>query len=370
MIKVVHIAKPLAGVGIYISLLVKHFDNKSFKHIILCNTNDNIPEIKDIDENNIQLINVNLEREINVFQDLKSLIKIIQELKKIQPDIIHCHSAKAGILGRIAGAYLGISTLYTPHAYSYLSAESKKKRVIFKSIERIFNFFPSKTLACSSSEFQRTIKDLNFKKSKVLLWNNSIENNLKFEKTNQQLPKNFICSIGRPSYQKNTEFLVRSIQKVKEKFPDIHLLILGVGHFSPELNKVNVIIEELGLISNITLIPWLKRSETLSILKKANIYISTSRYEGLPYAALEAISLSKACVLTNVDGHKDIVSNGINGYLVNQNADDIANAIIKVLKNPDLKNQMEKASKSIYNEKFNIKNNISLLEQIYLQQLQ
>ncbi|SNR17703.1 glycosyltransferase [Tenacibaculum jejuense] len=369
MTKIVHIARPVAGVGIYINLLYKYIDHITFNNILLCNEKDQIIDIKSLTNKSIKTYHVNLKREINIINDYKCLIDIIKHLKKIKPNVIHCHSAKAGILGRIAGAYLGIPTLYTPHAYSYLSATTKKKQKKFKRIEQLFNLFPAKTLACSTSEYNRTINDLKFNAKKALLWNNAIENNFNLQAFEDKLPSNFICSIGRPSYQKNTQLLIHSFFELKKRIPNIHLVILGAGHFSPELEAVNYLIQKLNLNESITIIPWLERAKTLYILKLAKLYISTSRYEGLPYAVIEAIALSKACVVTNVDGHKDLIEDKVNGFLVNENPLEISKKIVEILLNNNLRESMENASKKIYEQKFNINKNISLLEKIYLQQL-
>lgn len=367
MITIVHIAKPVGGVGVYINLLSRFINNQSFKNIVLCNTNDAIIDLVDKKNNLIEVYHIDIEREINFKNDIRCFKQIVDHLKKINPNIIHCHSAKAGILGRIAGRKLKISTLYTPHAYSYLSADSSRKKWLFKKIEQVFKYFPSKTLACSTSEYNRTIADLKFKKKKVVLWNNSVENNFHLKEYNSILPENYICSIGRPSYQKNTELLIQSINQLKKLIPDIHLVILGAGHYSPELENVRNSIINFKLENNITIINWLERSELLYVLKKSDLYISTSRYEGLPYALIEALALSKACVVTNVDGNKDLVINKNNGFLVNLKPKEISEKIFSILNNEELKKQMEEISLKMFNKNFDIETNILLLEQIYLQ---
>ncbi|WP_075340543.1 glycosyltransferase [Tenacibaculum agarivorans] len=366
MVKIVHIAKPIGGVGVYINLLCKHLKSNSFQNILLCNKEDNLIEIKNVNDSLINIYDVNLKREISIYNDFKCLLNIIKLIRKIQPELIHCHSAKAGILGRIAGAYLNIPTLYTPHAYSYLSAETKIKRILFKKIEKIFKWFPAKTLACSTSEYNRTINDLNFNSKKVLQWNNSIENNFDLVNINLKLPENFICSIGRPSFQKNTQLLIKSIYQIKKTIPNIKLVILGVGHYSPDLKKIEELIHNLDLTDNINLIPWLNRNETISVLNMSLMYISTSRYEGLPYALIEAMALSKACVVTNVDGNKDLVINNLNGFLTQQNSLDVASKTISILKDDGLRKKMEQQSFNLYDQKFNIKKNIIELENKYM----
>jgi glycosyltransferase involved in cell wall biosynthesis len=344
MVKVLHIARPIAGVGVYISLLSKYIDSSKFSNAIICNTDEKNINIKNDSNIKIDYYHCELKRAISFVNDIKCLIKILKIVKKLKPDILHCHSAKSGILGRIIGFVTNTKTLYTPHAYSYLSAESKIKRFLLKNIEFFFGFFPSKILACSFSEYNRSIVDLKIKKENVWLWNNSIENKIltKNSKYSKKLSNKFICSIGRPSYQKNTELLIETILKIKELKSNIHLVILGVGFYSPTLKKIKNSIIEKDLSDNITLIPWLERAESLTILDKSMMYISSSRYEGLPYSVIEALSLSKPCVLTNVDGNKDLVKDNYNGFLVEGEASEMAEKINIILDNNVLRENMEK----------------------------
>ncbi|ARV07284.1 hypothetical protein BTO04_11560 [Polaribacter sp. SA4-10] len=368
MVKVLHIARPVAGVGVYISLLSKYIDSNKFSNVIICNTKENIININNDLGIKIDHLHCNLKREIRFVNDIKCLIKILKIVKKIKPDIIHCHSAKSGILGRIIGFVSNTKTIYTPHAYSYLSAESKKKYFLLKNIERFFGFFPAKTLACSSSEYNRAIVDLKIKKEKIVLWNNSIEN--KIESIDSEfllkLPNNFISSIGRPSYQKNTELLVEAVLKIKQTHPNIHLVILGVGFYSPILKKIENNILKNNLSDNITLIPWLERAKGLAILNKSIVYVSSSRYEGLPYSVIEALSLRKPCVLTNVDGNRDLVKDNYNGFLVKEDINEMAEKIIMILDNNDLRINMEKNARKEFESFYDIKKNIKVLENLYL----
>jgi glycosyltransferase involved in cell wall biosynthesis len=368
MIKILHIARPLSGVGIYIKLLCKNIDNEQFSNVLVCNLNEEIIIPQNKNGLEIPLHHINIFREVTIFKDIKLIFKLIQIVKKENPDIIHCHSAKPGIVGRIVGLILRKKTFYTPHAYSYLSSDSKFNKRLFFFLEKVFGLTNTYTLACSNSEYLRAINDLKISKNKVLVWNNSIEKNILFnEEPIVKISNKYICTIGRPSYQKNTELLLDAIKKVKESIPDIQLIILGVGHYSPSLNYVVNFIKKNELKNNIKLIPWLDRSDALTILKNCHLYISTSRYEGLPYSVIEALSLSKPCVLTNVDGHKDLVKDGFNGYLTTNNFLDISNKIITIYNDSDLQKNMGINSKKMFENYYSIENNIKELENIYLQ---
>ncbi len=370
MYRIVHIARPLGGVGVYVNLLVNHVDDKKFENILISNKQETLFKIKNKSQQPIPEVHVDLNREINLIEDIKCLFQIVRALKTIKPDIIHCHSTKAGLLGRVAGAYLRIPTFFTPNAFSYLSGESKLKRAIFITIEKLFRFLPAKILACSQSEYDRARNDLGFKKRKLYLWSNSIKDvtELTPSKITATLPKKFICSIGRPSYQKNIEMLVEMILQLKKTIKEVHLVLLGVGLYSPTLDSIEKLIKQNGLADNITLVSWLGRAETMSILKACHIYVSSARYEGLPYAVIEALSLAKPCVVTKVDGNKDLIINGYNGYLVkNENAKAMAEMIRNIYNNNEKRKTLSENSRKEYLSKYNIKDNIQNLENIYLE---
>jgi glycosyltransferase involved in cell wall biosynthesis len=368
MIKILHIARPVAGVGVYISLLSKYINSNQFSNAIICNTNEKIISLNNDSDIKIDHFHCNIKREIRLFNDIKCLVKTYKIVKQVKPNIIHCHSAKSGILGRLVGFLTKTKTIYTPHAYSYLSAESKKQQFILKNIERFFSLLPSITMACSASEYKRALVDLKIPKEKIAHWNNSIENEISFPINNSltKLPKEYICSIGRPSFQKNTELLVEAVTRIKRTHSNIHLVILGVGFYSPTLEKIEKSILDNNLSQNITLISWLDRDDCLAILNKSLMYVSSSRYEGLPYSAIEALSLSKPCVLTNVDGNKDLVRNNSNGFLVNQDAIEMADSITKILDDTVLRKRMSKNARIEFENLYDIKKNIRTLENIYL----
>ncbi len=368
MTKVVHIARPISGVGVYISLLTKYIDNESFVNVLICNTHENIIEPKDQSEKVIKIHHANIFRKIHPLKDFISLLNIIKILKKENPDVIHCHSAKAGILGRIAGFYLKKKTFYTPHAYSYLSQQSKTKKALYKLIERLISYLPAKTLACSNSEYRRAEEDLKINKEKICVWNNSIEEQIELKQSEftKNLPKEYICTIGRPSYQKNTELLVKSLIEVKKSIKNIHLVILGVGLYSPSLEKIKTLIKENKMEANITIVPWLDRPQTHKILKNSLFYVSTSRYEGLPYSLIEAMALNKACIVTNVDGNVDLIIDKENGFVVEECEFKIADKIHLLTSNTSLRIEMSRRAKEIFYKNYTIIKNISKLQEIYL----
>ena len=177
----------------------------------------------------------------------------------------------------------------------------------------------------------------------------------------------YFCTVGRPCYQKNTMFLLGVISKVVEAIPDFKFILLGVGYHSPELELVKDRIMTLGLDKNIEMVPWLEQGVVFDYIRQSKCYISTTRYEGLPLAILEAMSLSKPIIATRVSGNIDCVEDKENGYLVSFDENEFSTKIIELWRDDYAVKLLGAKSREIYQNKFNINKNIKLLEKLYLE---
>ena len=118
---------------------------------------------------------ISLYRALNPLKDIKAIVESIRVIKKEKPDIIHCHSAKGGVVGRIAGFLTGTKTFYTPHAFSYLSTPSIQKRRVYLLIEKMCRL-NSRLLACSESEMESGMNVVGYSAQRAYCWHNSVPN--------------------------------------------------------------------------------------------------------------------------------------------------------------------------------------------------
>ncbi len=236
-------------------------------------------------------------------------------------------------------------------------------------IEKILKRINSTLVASSLSEFERGIEEVGYAKTNAELFNNSISPIPKNEeeiKYPVSWPSDYICTVGRPSYQKNIEMMVEVIKEIKKEIPSIHLVLMGVGEYYPNLESVKERIEAYNLSTNITLVKWIAREEIFKIISASKLYISTARYEGLPYSIIESLALAKSCVVTNCDGNRDLVIDGYNGYVVdNEDVADMSEKVLKLYKNQKLRCTMEVNSLKLFNDNFDLNNNIGIIEGIY-----
>lgn len=260
----------------------------------------------------ISLIEVkNFCREINICKEIKAVREIKKIAEKIKPDVIHLHSSKAGVIGRIAFNGKKIPLFYTPHGYSFLMANYKPvKRKIFKMIESIFAKRNCTTISCSLGEHRETLK---FTQNAIY-----INNAVNVEKLKNSLEKVKIddhqCTVftlGRICYQKNPKLF----NAVAETMPDVKFLWIGDGELRNQLKS-----------SNIEVTGWIKREEALKKSMNADVFMLTSLWEGLPISLLEAMYMKKLCVVSNVIGNRDVIHNEDNGYVCDT-VGDFVNAI-------------------------------------------
>ncbi|KFF07415.1 glycosyltransferase [Flavobacterium reichenbachii] len=307
--KVVHVVEALeGGVYTYFKDLSTFFGDKEISNAVETtilysgHRNGVSPEKVNAEfSTGVRLIHLSMVREISPLKDLKSTIKLIQELKKINPDIVHLHSSKAGVLGRIACFFLfkKKKLFYTPHGYAFLRTDiSKNSRRLYSIIENRFQqIFGGTIIACGDTEFEIAKK---IGPSKL------VRNGVDISEIRQYfLPhhnsKLTVGILGRITAARNPKLF----NDIALRFPEFDFVWIGNG----ELNA-------LITAPNIKITGWiLDKKKVFEELNAIDIYLQTSLWEGLPIAVLEAMVLEKPVVATNIIGNKDLVLQNQTGYL-------------------------------------------------------
>lgn len=289
-------------------------------------------------------------REVNIKDDIRAIKKIRQILKRIRPNILHLHSSKSGVLGRIAS--LGLiekrKIFYSPHGYAFIQQNiSKSKASIYKIIEYTTpHLLGGITIASGDTEYEIAKKI-----STTFLVRNGVDFDLPNEIFVKKIKKKLtIGTIGRLTIQKNPKLF----NDIAKRIPDADFIWIGDGELHNEISS-----------ENISVTGWLKtRDELLKKLNEIDLYIQVSLWEGLPISLIEAMSMRKPLVVSNIIGNKDCVDEGYNGYVF----DSLEEAIKKIMLFEDqslLLNMGNNSYTKAYNE-YNKNINFSKLVEIYI----
>ena len=233
------------------------------------------------------------------------------------------HSSKAGAIGRAIFSGRKYKLFYTPHGYSFLMEDiSKPKRRIFKLVEKILGKKNCTTIACGQGEWEQS--------KTVTSKSTFISNGINLNKINSIIDsvehkdagRFVVYTVGRIDHQKNPKLF----NEIAERMPEIKFVWIGDGDLRGELVSPNI--EVTG---------WVDNREVIKKALEYNVFLLTSKYEGLPISLLESMYMKKVCIVSDVVGNRDVIEHGHSGYTCN-NADEFISAITEVQNNgPDLK---------------------------------
>jgi glycosyltransferase involved in cell wall biosynthesis len=244
--------------------------------------------------------------------DLGLVFRLISALRKIRPQILQTFLFHANILGRIAGICARI-----PHIFSGIRV-AERRSPWYLRIDRWTDFLVDKHVCVSEGvrEYSQQIGHLPAKKLVV------IPNGVEIEKFNAATPLErsrfglteddfVVVSIGRLDHQKGYDFLIESIASWEKMPLNFQLLIAGEG---PAKNDLQQLIEKHHLEKQIHLLGYVH--ETPGLLQLADLYVQTSRWEGMCNALMEAMAAQRAVISTQVEGTRELITDSVNGYLV------------------------------------------------------
>jgi glycosyltransferase involved in cell wall biosynthesis len=374
-IKICHIVEATGGgVRTHLLQLASGIDTNRFEQFFIVSTerNSKIKEdlIPYVQEDNIFIINMN--REINFYKDFISIILMVNILRKANFDIIHCHSAKAGFLGRVSNLFSGRKkSVYTPHAFPFHNYMNKTTKFLYILLEKITGKFTDNLIAVSESESKTAVNYNIVQDHKIRCIENAVptvdivnsidKQKFFFELIGKKLSSDTkVCVfLGRLTKQKNPFFILELAKKISEK--DAIFILAGDGEYYSDLNKDinNYCLQEkvfiIGHISNVN-----------ELLFYADLLLLPSLWEGLPYSILEAMNVGTPVFASNIDGNRDIIINGENGYLFSF---DSVNVVIKMIQDTSFKSlqEMGYSAKQLIREKYELKRMISQLENLYIE---
>lgn len=264
--------------------------------------------------------------------------KVIKEQK---PNIIHAHDISSSLLACLSTIGLNVQIISHVHVNNANMAKFNLKTLLYYiSSFRYKHIFWVSPSCFESYRFQKGLA----KKSSILCNVMDKEDIFIRASENKDTISYDIVYVGRLAYQKNPERLLKVLCKVIEKLPNIKIGIVGDGAL---LAQTKIQAESMELLNNIDFLGF--QSNPLKILSKAKVMVMTSRYEGLPMTVLEALALGIPIVSTPVDGLLNVISNGQNGFLT-ENDDLFVEKVCSIVKDSSLRESLSINAKNRFDK--------------------
>ncbi|MDW7662793.1 MAG: glycosyltransferase [Bacillota bacterium] len=273
-----------------------------------------------------------------------SINEVSKAVKEYQPDIIHAHDVRASVVASFFSKKAKIvSHMHVNHenmskcnikTIIYLARANRFKHIFWVS-NSSFNKYKFKDRLISRSSILYNVID----PKKIIMKSQSDAKNYDYD----------VVYLGRLSYQKNPERLINVLVKAIKIKEDLRAAIIGTGELE---KKAQDIVRRNKIQDNISFLGFL--SNPLKIVKDAKVMIMTSRFEGTPMCALEAMALGVPIVSTPVDGLVDVIQNDKTGYL-SEDDDMLAEKVVEI--SCDINEYSRLSSNTL--EHFNKINNLS-----------
>lgn len=241
-------------------------------------------------------------------------------IKEYQPDVIHAHDMRASFVSALCcGKIPLISHIHnnaydsrglSPKSIAYLIAGFKAKHILWVSNSSYEGYIFHKLFAKKSSVLYNIIDA-----ARIYAMRDADEKSYDYD----------MIYVGRLTYQKDPQRLMGLCRLLQAQKPDIKVAIVGAGELEQE---TRTLCWELKLENNVDFLGF--QSNPIKMVSDSKVMILTSRWEGTPMCALEAMALGTPVVSTPTDGMKDLIENGENGYLSDSD-EELAASVLKLL---------------------------------------
>lgn len=367
-LRIVHVIARMnvGGPAILISALMDGLNNKDFEsHLITGYCEEN--EVDYLQANKLNLGETRIAgfgRSISIFSDLKSLILIMKALRKAKPDIVHTHTAKAGVIGRITAliAVPKAKRIHTFHGHllhGYFSPGKTKLVVLIeKLLARITNL-----IFVVGNNVKADLLNAGIgtdRKMQVTFPGLRVESSVEKAKTRDSLGISqdavVLIFVGRLTQIKRPERLIDSYRKSIEPNSNSVLLIVGDGELRNLLEK-----QSAGL--NVKFLGW--RTDVYDLMAASDIAILTSDNEGMPITLIEAAHLGLPEISTDVGSVSDVVLHAKTGYLTPIDESVIAERIKQLVQSPSLREKFGSAAKDHARANFSVESMVNVHKNAY-----
>jgi len=311
-----------------------------------------------------------LVREIRPVKDLLTLVHLWRLFRRERPHVVHTHSSKAGILGRWAAKLAGVPVIFhTVHGFSFNDFQRPLVRATYRWLERVTAKITSKIIVVSYADAEKGENNGIFRRGDWILCRAGIylEEFIRPDPRRRKLkewgiPEDMVTvgMISNFKPQKSPMDFIDIAARVLKSSDRIHFVMAGDGELRSEVESR---ILSHGISRHVTLLGW--QNDMPEVYRNLDVVVLTSLWEGLPCVFSEAMASELPVVATNVDGAREAIIDGDNGYLHEpHDVDAMARSVLRLAADPDLRRAMGRRGKDRVME-FDIDTSVAALESAY-----
>ena len=307
----------------------------------------------------VEIINLpSLVRRIAPWNDFKAFVMLWSLIRRYKPHIVHTHTSKAGVLGRLAAWLAGVpAIIHKPHGHVFYGHFGPRVSRFFLLIERLLSRITDHVVALTPMEARDHLTLKVLTADKISIIHSGVELNRYHTTTRKRQQKKEELGISPDALVvgfvgwlipiKGVIYLVKAMAEVVQRYPNSLLLLVGQGDERGEEEiKIREKVESLRLEDRVRFLGW--RSDVNEIMGCFDIFVLPSLNEGMGRVLVEAMAAGLPIVASRVGGIPDLVKHGENGLLVPPaNPGALEQAISDLLSDKPRRKRMAKTGKKM-----------------------
>ena len=319
--------------------------------------------------------NISITRNPYKINNIKAIKQLKQIISENNYEIIHCHTPMGSVVTRLAARKARKNrtrVIYTAHGFHFYKGAPLLNWLIYYPIEKWLSKYTDCLITINKEDYELAKKK--FKKCKQIELVHGVgldtskldieisqDEEDKFKKTlgieNENIVLTYVAELNK---NKNQILLIKTMEQLVKEGEDKYILLLvGKGKLKEKYEKY---VRDKQLENNIKFLG--QRNDIAKILKITDIYVASSIREGLPVNILEAMYIGLPLILTDNRGHRELIKNSENGFLINNDSKELENRIKTITKSKKLAEKFEKNSNELI-KKYLLKNILMEMKRIY-----
>lgn len=289
-----------------------------------------------------------LRTPISPVNDLMAFFGVLRIVVRERPALMHCHSAKAALVGRIVARLTGVRALYTVHGWGWRGMPGPKGRLI-KLTERLAKWLsPARYIYVADVVRAEGESQLGIESDRGTTIHNGIADKACAPRRERSARPLTIIMPARVCEAKDHDTLLRAFSLIGA---DWRLVLCGSGTSDLEfvqraeacVNDATSRISFLGQVSDVE-----DRYEV------SDVFVLSSNFEALPLSVIEAMSFGLPVVVTDVGGNRELIEDGVSGFLVPHGCPESLAAVLERLRDPSLRDRVGRNARERYLSRFSL----------------
>jgi len=318
-----------------------------------------------------------LRRSIHPWRDWRSYRALVKRLRQMQPDIVHTHSSKAGILGRAAADKLRRPAVHTIHGAAFHYGQNA---LLYRSFRRAEKWAAKRTAkfisVCHAMTDQYVAAGIAPREKYVTIHSGmDVEPFLRPPRDPQAVrdelglaPQHVVIGkVARLFPLKGHEFVLRAARTVIDRCPNVRFLLIGDGILRPEFEQD---IRRQNMQKHFLFTGLVPPDKVPELIHATDIVVHASLWEGLARVLPQALIAGKPVISYDVDGAREVVLPGETGFLLPpQSVDELAEAIVTLAEDSELRQRLGSTGRARFTEQFRHETMTRRIREVYAEVL-